>query len=146
MIGPKLLLILNLIRISDKGCANVYKQLLNNNNNVINEIRSKWTSKLNEEIYYSLVAINYCTTNDTFVRLIQFKLAHHRVVTNALLFKMNFVASPTCLWRQMELWTRKHIDKYYKLSDVEKIFCADVQKQTINAIIMATKEVICRKR
>ena len=40
----------------------------------------------------------------------------------------------------------KHIDKHYKLSDVEKIFGADVQKPTINAIIMATKEVIYRKR
>ena len=98
LIGPKLPIILNIIKISDKGCGNVYKQLLNNNNNVIREIR--WTSKLNEEIDYSLVAnsfrINYRTTNDTFVRLIQFKLAHHRVMTNALLFKMNFVASPTC--------------------------------------------------
>ena len=100
LIGPKLPLILNIIRTSDKACANVYKQLLNNNNNVISEIRSKWTSKLNEEVDYSLVAnsfrINYRTTNDTFIRLIQFKLAHHRVMTNALLFKMNFVASPMC--------------------------------------------------
>ena len=46
----------------------------------------------------------------------------------------------------MELLIRKHIYKYYKLSDVEKIFGADVQKPTINAIIMATKEVIYRKR
>ena len=46
----------------------------------------------------------------------------------------------------MKLLIRKHIDKYYKLSDVEKIFGADVQKPTINAIIMAIKEVIYRKR
>ena len=46
------------------------------------------------------------------------------------------------VWRQVELLIRKHIDKYYKLSDVENIFGADVQKPTINAIIMATKEVI----
>ena len=38
--------------------------------------------------------------------------------------------------------------KYFccKLSDVEKIFGADVQKLTINAISMATKEVIYRQR
>ena len=46
----------------------------------------------------------------------------------------------------MELWIRKHIDKYYKLPDVEKIVGAYVQIPTINAIIMATKEVIYRKR
>ena len=46
----------------------------------------------------------------------------------------------------MELLIRKHIDKYYKLSDVEIIFGTDVQKLTINAIIMATKEVIYGKR
>ena len=46
----------------------------------------------------------------------------------------------------MELLIRKHIDKYYKLSDVEIIFGTDVQKPTINAIIMATKEVIYKKR
>ena len=101
LIGPKLPLISNIIRISDKGCANVYKRLLNNNNNVISKIRSKWTSKLNEEIDYSLVVnsfrINYRTMNDTYIRLIQFKLAHHRVMTNALLFKNNFVTSPTCV-------------------------------------------------
>ena len=100
-IGLKLPFILNIFRISDKGCANVSRQLLNNNNNVINEIRSKGISKLNEEIDYSLVVnsfrINYRTTNDTFVRLIQFKLAHYRVMTNALLFKMNYVAFQTCV-------------------------------------------------
>ena len=81
-----------MIRISDEDCANVYKQLLNYNNNVINAIRSKWTAKLNDAIDYSIVAtsfrFDYCTTNDTIVRPIQFKLAHHRVMTNALLFKM----------------------------------------------------------
>ena len=46
----------------------------------------------------------------------------------------------------MELLIRKHIDRYYKLSDVEKIFGADVQKTTNSAIIMAPKEVIYRKR
>ena len=46
----------------------------------------------------------------------------------------------------MESWIRKHIDKYNKLSDAEKIFGVDVQKPTINAIIMATKEVIYRHR
>ena len=46
----------------------------------------------------------------------------------------------------MELWIRRHIDKYYKLLDVEKVFGEDVQTTTINAIFMATKEVIYRKR
>ena len=32
------------------------------------------------------------------------------------------------------------------MSDVEKLFGADVQKPTINVIIMVTKEVIHRKR
>ena len=50
------------------------------------------------------------------------------------------------LWRQVELWIRKHIDEYNKLSDDEKIFGADVQKHTINAIIKAIKEGIYRKR
>ena len=36
--------------------------------------------------------------------------------------------------------------QYSKLSDVEKIFGADEQKPTINAIIVATKQVIDRKR
>ena len=70
--GPKVSLILNMIRISDEDCANVYKQLLNYNNNVINAIRSKWTAKLNDAIDYSVVAtsfrFDYCTTNDTIVR------------------------------------------------------------------------------
>ena len=46
----------------------------------------------------------------------------------------------------MELWIRKLIEKYYKLSDVEEIFGVDVEKPTINVIIMATKEVFFRKR
>ena len=86
LIGPKLPLILNIIRISYQGFANVYKQLLSNNY-AINELRSKWSTKLNDEIDYSLVAnsfrINYRTTIDTFVRLMQFKLAHRRATTNA---------------------------------------------------------------
>ena len=49
------------------------------------------------------------------------------------------------LLRQVELWIRKHIDKYDKLSDAEKTSSVDVQNPTINAIIMATKEIIFRK-
>ena len=45
----------------------------------------------------------------------------------------------------MELWIRKLIEKYYKLSDVEEIFGVDVEKPTINVIIMATKEVFLEK-
>ena len=41
-------------------------------------------------------------------------------------------------WRQVELWIKKYIDKYYKQSDVEELVG--------NAIILATKEVIYRKR
>ena len=36
---------------------------------------------------------------------------------------------------------RTHIDKYDKLSDAEKIFGVYVQKPSINAILMVTKEV-----
>ena len=50
------------------------------------------------------------------------------------------------LWRQVGLWIRKRIDKYSKLSDAEKTFGVDVQKPTINAIVMAVKEVIYSKR
>ena len=46
----------------------------------------------------------------------------------------------------MELWIKKYIDKYYKMSDVEELVDEDVKKPTINAIILATKEVIYRKR
>ena len=38
-------------------CANVYKQLLNNNNMVINVIQSKWTAKLNDEIVLCIIEI-----------------------------------------------------------------------------------------
>ena len=37
-------------------------------------------------------------------------------------------------------------ETYRQMSDVEKIFGADVQKPTNNAISTATKEVISRKR
>ena len=117
----------------------------------------------------SLVAnsfrINYRTTNDTFVRLIQFELAHHGVMTNALVFKINLVVTPTCAhclevetimnaffecshminsWRQVEIWISKHIDKYNKLSDAEKNMWSRCAKPTINAMIIAT--IIYRKR
>ena len=99
------------------------------------------------------------TTYDTIVRPIQFKLAHQKAITNTLLFKMNLVAYDHWLENetimhafieyshvnnllgQVELWFRKHIDKYDKLSDAEKIVGVNVQKATINAIIMVTKEV-----
>ena len=40
---------------------------------------------------------------------------------------------------------RRYIDKYNILSEAKKTFGVDVQKTTINAIRMATKEVIYRK-
>ena len=122
-----------------------------------------------KKIDYTLVAnffrTNYRRANDTFVRRIQFELAHHGVMTNALVFKINLVVTPTCAhclevetimhavfecsrvinsWRQVEIWISKHIDKYNKLSDAEKNMWSRCAKPTINAMIIAT--IIYRKR
>ena len=50
------------------------------------------------------------------------------------------------LWGQVEIRIRKHIDKHAQLSNVEKIFGVDADNLAVNAMIMATKEVIYRKR
>ena len=73
---------LNIIRISSKGCANDYK-VLSNKHGVINERRSKWTTQLNEETDNTVVANSLRIHFHAFVRFIQFKFAHLRVMTNA---------------------------------------------------------------
>ena len=74
---------------------------------------------------------SYRTTCDTFSQLIQFKLVHNRVMTSKLLNEMDLVPDQLCvhcskveaieqlnvanLWRFVEMWIRKHIDKHAKL-------------------------------
>ena len=43
------------------------------------------------------------------------------------------------LWRQVEIWIRKHIDKHAKLSNVEKIFGVQANNLAVNVIMMAKK-------
>ena len=56
-------------------------------------------NKKNDEIDYSLVAnssrVDYRTTHDTLVGRVRLKLAHYRIMTNPLLFRMNLVANLT---------------------------------------------------
>ena len=133
--GPNLPAILHTIRIAEG------LQLFVADTYATNPIQVKWSTKINEEIEFRIVAVsfkvNYRTTSDAFSR---FKLVHKRVMRNKLFHEINLVPDTLCfhcrevetivhtflecshvinIWRQAEIWIRKHIDKHAKLSHVE---------------------------
>ena len=129
-------------------------------------------NKLNKKINFRIIPysfkIIYQTTADTCVRSINFKLANHRVLTNKTLFTMNLVPDPYCkyyseiksdvhafvecrqiarLWRQVEMWLRiEHVDRHAKITDLKGPLGQKKENYLMNAVLLATKEMIYRKR
>ena len=48
--GPKIPIILNIIGLKTKGCANTYKVLSSHEGNVLRDVQLKWSSELNGDI------------------------------------------------------------------------------------------------
>ena len=74
------------ISFACKGCSNTYKLLFSGNNFIIENIRIRWSSELNEEI--STYRIERALQNikktpvNAYAKYILFKLQHPRIVTN----------------------------------------------------------------
>ena len=83
--SPEILNILSIIGITSKGCANTYKRFFNEDN-IISEIQTKWSAKLNEGIStdYSEIALQNIRKLpiSAYTKYSLFKLLHSYIATN----------------------------------------------------------------
>ena len=172
MCGPYLPNMLFKIGYNVKGCAKTYKLLMNFNQNIISEAQQKWETTLNEEVPYRTVERSFKRIQKmkegSFVKYLQFKMLHKRIVTNKLLCEMALTDTTKCpfceepeetiehaflfcdmvknIWREVEQWSRVHIDGTIKISNIEKIMGTSSTGDLLDKIIIATTRVIYRNR
>ena len=170
--GPNIPYLLFKIGYNVKGCSKIYHILMNFNDNILLDVKTKWERILNEEIPYTMVKnsfINIPKMNEgPYNRYIHFKLLHRRIATNKLLFEMNIKQDNLCpyctntvetvehafleciyvrtFWRDIENWLKRSIDNTIKIVEMEKIFCPKNPKDIIYKVINTAKIVIYRNR
>ena len=147
VVGPTLPIMLDKINLSGKGCSHIYRIIQTNSEQVINEVKERWETILNDNISTEDIKFAFKISQKlpkcVFNRYTQLKILHNRMNTKKLLFKMNISDSENCtfclntpdttlhalidcpmsaqLWRRMELWLRENVNKGIKISDKEKI-------------------------
>ena len=99
---PDIPVILSIIGISSKGCANTYKTLHQSEKDIISDIQSKWSRELNEEMPVNITEHSFKMLTkipvNAYVKYFQFKLIHSRIVTNKRLVEMEIKLDPKCYY------------------------------------------------
>ena len=85
--------LINIILSSDvKGVSNLYRSLYVHNNNIVNNICTKWFEKRNLILAPHEVRDSFsrtkCIVDDIYLRYIQFRTLHYRYFTNDILVKI----------------------------------------------------------
>ena len=162
---PCLPFLIQISNLSLKGCALFYKSIKKANRNILFQIKAKWEEYLNDTVNFdhmkTCFRLCYKTTECAYLRYIQFKILHNRLVTQTLLKKMGKSESESCLyckerdtqvhallyclssiqlWSNIEKWVRKDIQPHYKMCDWDKVFGNPKSSFIINAIILNTKK------
>ena len=170
-IRPRLPFILYISEVSDKGSKNVYFNVSNIGNNVLNELQTKWSLKLNDEIMLNTLSQSFKNAKkyspSVYQHFLQYELLHRRIVHNKLLFKMGLSTTPNCLfcdnletiehiyvecpnsvrlWHDTENWVKGLNYPHFKISDNEKIFGEKHNDKLKHIIILSIKDVIYQKR
>ena len=172
VLGPYLPHILFKIGYNQKGCSKTYNILMEFNYNIITEVQNKWETVLNEYIPYKKIEEAFRSIHNMeegyFHKYVQYKMIHHRIVTNKTLYKMKIKECQFCphcknieetiehafieckmakkIWTNVEKWLQQYIERNIKISDIDKIFGMNMQRNFIDKTILATKMVIYRNR
>ena len=143
MCGPYLPPILFEIGYNTKGCAKTYNPLMNFDYHIITEVQRKWEDALLEDIPFQVVNKSFknirCMKEGSYMKYIQFKMLHRRIVTNKKLNDMGISDSSKCpycdepeetiehafitcrsvskFWKEVEQWLQTNIDGTIKISN-----------------------------
>ena len=157
-----------LVNLNAKGCSRLYSKIKDSNDQVLDNIATKWHNKTNIELEsYSLghsFAKHHRFYNDTYLKYIQFRTLHYRFYTNDKLFVMGIKDSNVCgmcqteedsiehmllfceafrhLWTEMQDWIIELGMVDYHLSNNRTIEGDLENALSVNSIILLTKKVI----
>ena len=160
------------IMIKIKGSSNIYNELCAHDDNVIQEVRNKWSNVLNIDIPLSTVGKAFRNIRigpvSLYTKYIQFKLLHSRIVTNKKLYGMGLILSNLCPYcviaietlshailecpfvinflRDVENWIKTLDDPHTTIGEVEKIFGTNNTENIINRVVTASIQIIYRNR
>ena len=172
MNGPYIPLTLTKIGYNGKGCSNTYKYLMDFDFNILLVIQNKWENILDEEINLTIIEKSFRNIQEmkegAFVRYLQFKMLHNRIITNKKLYDMGISDTNNCpycqepdetiehafltcetvkiFWNEVEQWLLRNIGVNIKISNIEKIMGTSSTDDIIDKTILATKRVIYRNR
>ena len=156
--NPRMSYILHDIGIGNSGNQNTYFDINSDNDNIVNDIKDKWATSFNEDIFPSTIhrsfknAKQFSTT--AYQHFNQFKLIHRRTINNQLLRRMNLSDTENCLycnegpetiehiylhcrnsvkiWFDTVSWVQRIYDPQFTISDHEKIFGGITNNQVLN--------------
>ena len=82
---PCLPFLIQISNLSFKGCTHFYKSIKRANRSILFQIKAKWEESLNDRVNYNQIktCFSLCnkTTECTYLRYIQLKTLHNRLVT-----------------------------------------------------------------
>ena len=75
----------------------IFTILINFNRNILKLVKDKWSEKLNLDINLETAIIYlHKFSKDFYVKIVQLKMIHYRVITNSLLMKIGLKEELTC--------------------------------------------------
>ena len=170
-VRPRLPYILYIAETNSKGNKNTYYNVTNTGNMVLNDLQTKWSEKLNDEIRIDTLSNSLKNAKkyspSVYQHFLQYKLLHRRIVHNTLLFRMGISNTPNCLfcdepetiehvylecpnavnlWLNTENWVKSLNFPHFKISENEKIFGEKYNNHLKHIIVISIKDVIYQKR
>ena len=170
-VRPRLPYILYIAETNSKGNKNTYYNVTNTGNMVLNDLQTKWSEKLNDDIRIDTLSNSFKNAKkyspSVYQHFLQYKLIHRRIVHNTLLFRMGISNTPNCLfcdepetiehvylecpnavnlWFNTENWVKNLNFPHFKISDNEKIFGEKYNNHLKHIIVISVKDVIYQKR
>ena len=101
-IQPCLPFLIQISNLSLKGWAHFYKSIKKPNRNILFQIKAKWEESLNDTVNFDQIKTCFRLCNKTkectYLRYMQFKVLHSRLVTQTLLVKMGKSESDSSLY------------------------------------------------
>ena len=172
MHGPYLPYFLFEIGYNIKGCAKTYSLLMGSNSNIITGVQRKWEERLGEDMPYQTVKNSFRDIRKMkegpYMKYVQFKMLHGRIITNKKLLDMGISDSSKCpycdepeetiehafiyctaivkFWKDIEHWLRRYIEGTITISNIEKIMGTGNMNNIIEKTITATKGIIYKNR
>ena len=168
---PRLPFILYNIEVGQKGNKNIYFNIQTAGQNILIDLKEKWSHILNDEIRLDTLSNSFKNAKkispSVFQHFIQYKLIHRRIVHNKILYKMGISETPNCLycgkietiehvylecpnvlnlWQESEIWVKSLHYPHFKISENEKIFGEKYNDHIKHVVITSIKDVIYQKR